>query len=168
MNHKFWNAGSGKPEDITHAVKNVDSVTIPAGIPVVYVMNGTDDGLAVALASTTTAADVTNFLAGVTTKEIPVGKLGEVQVYGFCRAAKVARGTRANTTTPWATMASIAKGAILAIGDNGFISGGAGATGLNQPFAVIAQLVAAGPTLPATAGSGTVYYQSVGVFLRCM
>lgn len=175
MNMKFWNAGGGKPEDLIHVVKNLETITIPAGAPVVYAFNGTDDGLGVVLPSSSSAAKSTNFCAGVTVKEIPAGKLENVQVYGFHRKTLIARATRANSTTPWPTMASVEMGAILGIDTalNGFISTAAAAASAFQPFAVAAELVAAGPTLASSnngmnAASATVYHQGIKAFLRFM
>jgi hypothetical protein len=167
MNHKFWNAGVGKPEGVTHAVKNLEAVKILAGTAVVFAMNGTDDGLGVVNPSTL-PANVNNFTAGLTTKDIEPGKLGEVQVYGFFRKAALARATRANTTTAWPTMASLALGVPLNVDTvlNGIASGG-GSSMANNPL-ILAEAVAAGPTLGSSAGSGTVYNQGVKVFLRFM
>ena len=163
---KFWNAGQGKPEGITHAVKNAETVMIPAGTPVAYAMNGTDDGLAVVLPATS-GANFANFVAGITTRNIEPGKLGEVQVYGFSRATKMARATRANTTTPWVTMAAAANGITLGV-DTSLNAISAGGASMIDPFIILAEAVAAGPTLPASAGSGTVYLQTVKTILRFM
>lgn len=166
MNHKFWNAGGGKPEGITHAVKNAEAVTIPAGVPVAYAMNGTDDGLAVVLAATS-GANFANFVAGITTKAIEPGKLGEVQVYGFSKSVKLARATRAATNAAWPTMAAAANGITLGV-DTALNAVSAGAASMLDPFIVLAEAVAAGPTLASNAGSGTVYLQAVRTFLRFM
>jgi len=173
MNHKFWNAGTGKAEDIVHAVKNAELVTIPAGTPVVYAFNGTDDGLAVILPSSSTAAKIGAFAAGITVKAIEPGRLGEVQVYGFNRKTLLARATRANSTSDWPTMGSAVIGTTMGIDStvNGINAGGVAAL---DATIVIAESIAAGPTLGSSVGGGalgasaTVYMQAVKTFLRFM
>jgi hypothetical protein len=167
VNHKFWNAGVGRPEGVTHAVKNLDAVKIAAGTAPVFIMNGTDDGLAV-VNSSVAPANINNFTAGLATKDIEPGKLGEVQVYGFFRKAALARATRANTTTAWPTMAALALGVPLNVDPvlNGIASAG-GSSMANNPL-ILAEAVAAGPTLASSAGSGTVYTSGVKAFLRFM
>ena len=175
MNMKFWNAGAGKAEDIVHAVKNAEAVTIPAGSPVIFQMNGTDDGLAVVLPSSSTAAKVSGFAAGVLVKTLEPGRLGDVQVYGFNRKTLIARGTRAASTAAWPTMASLAIGDVLSIDTalNGFVSSAAGGNSAVQAFAVAAEAIASGSGFASSANSGnpasaTVYYQAVKTFLRYM
>jgi hypothetical protein len=167
MNHKFWNAGGGKPEGVTHAVKNLEAVKIQAGTPAVFAFNGTDDGLGVILPSSTTAAAITQFTAGAVVKDIEPGKLGEVQVYGFFRKALVARGTRAATNAAWASMPAIALGATL--GANSLLNGfdPAGVSFADQNV-VLAEAIASATTLASTVGSGTVYYTAAKTFLRFM
>lgn len=170
MNHKFWNAAQGRPEGVTHAVKNSDTVTIPSGTPVVYTMNGTDDGLQVVLPSTSNAAAINAFTVGVATKDIPAGKLGEVAVYGFIRNARVARTTRAASTAAWGSMAAIAIATPLAVDTtyNAFASSTAGQTFID-PWVVAAENVASTASLPSSVGgTATVLYQSVRAFLRFM
>jgi len=173
MNMKFWNAGSGKAEDIIHAVKNGDTVVIKAGMTVVYAMNGTDDGLSVILPQNSTAAKVNAFTAGIAVHDIQVGQLENIQVYGFNRKTLVVRGTRAASTDAWPTMASIGVAEALTLNSlvNAMQPGGTIAAGNIQPFAVAAEQIAAGPTLAATnnggnPGSATVYYQAIKSFLR--
>jgi hypothetical protein len=169
MNHKFWNAGTGKPEDIIHAVKNAEAVTIPAGVPVVYVMNGTDDGLAVVLPSTAGSVKTAGLTAGITTKAIEPGRLADIQVYGFNRGTKVARATRAATTDAWPTMPAIVFGSPAGIDlAKNVIDPAGGQTMLKAGAIVVAENIGAGPTLPATAGTGTVYTQAIKTFLRFM
>jgi len=173
MNHKFWNAGTGKPEDIVHAVKNVELVSIPGGTPVVFAMAGNvDDGLGVILPSSSTAAKIGAFAAGITVKTIEAGRLGEVQVYGFNRRTLVARATRANSTSDWPTMASMVLGTTLGIDSTVNACTPAGVT-VQDASIVVCESLAAGPTLGSSnpgAGpaSGTVFLQAVKTFLRFM
>lgn len=172
MNHKFWNAGAGKPEGVTHAVKNAEAVTIPAGTPVVYAMNGTDDGLAVILPSSAGSTKMQTFVAGVTVKDILPGRLGEIQVYGFNRKSLIFRGTRAASTDSWPTFAAAANAITLGINTamNAFDPGGASQV---DPFVILGEQLSATPTLPSSnigAGSAgaTNYYQAAKTFLRFM
>jgi len=173
MNHKFWNGGQGKSEGIVHAVKNAELVTIPGGTPVVFAMAGNvDDGLAVVLPSSSTAAKIGAFGAGITVNNIPAGKLGEVQVYGFNRKTLVGRATRANSTSDWPTMASIALAATLGMDSTLNACSPAGVAVVDGAI-YAAEALAAGPTLGSSnpgAGpaSGTVFLQAVKTFLRFM
>lgn len=131
-----------------------------------------DDGLAVILPSSSTAAKIGVFATGITVNHIPAGKLGDVQVYGFNRKTLLARGTRANSTSDWPTMASMVIATTLGIDSAFNACSPAGVTGPN--FAIIAgESLAAGPTLGSSnpgAGpaSGTVFLQAVKTFLRFM
>jgi len=172
MNHKFWNAGTGKAEDIVHAVKNAELVSIPAGTPVVYAMNGTDDGLAVIMPSSSTAAKIGAFAAGILVKTVMPGQLADVQVYGFNRKTLLARATRAASTNDWPTMASLVIGTTLGIDSTVNGVSPSGVTVKDASF-VAAESLAAGPTLGSSnpgvgPASGTVFYQSVKTFLRFM
>ena len=175
MNMKFWNAGSGKPEDIIHVVKNLEAVTIPVGTPVVYAMSGTDDGLGVILPSSSTAARISVFCAGVTIKAMEPGKMENVQCYGFNRKTALFRGSRAASTAAWPTMAAMSLGDVLAIDQagNGFISSASAANSAFQPMAVLAEAVASGSGFASSnngqnPASALSYYQLVKTFLRFM
>ena len=140
---KFWNAGGGKAEDIIHVVKNAESIKIPTGTPVVYAMNGTDDGLAVILPASSSAAKLAAFMAGVTIHDIEPGKMENIQVYGFNRRTNVVRGTRAASTDSWPAGPALSIGAVLTVNStaNGFDQGATiAATAANiQPVAVVAE-----------------------------
>ena len=175
MNMKFWNAGTGKPEDVIHVVKNAEAVTIPVGTPVVYAFNGTDDGLAVIFPSTAVSGQVSALCAGVVVKDIPSGKLENVQVYGFNRKTALIRGTRANSTSGWASAAAVSKGEMLGINSaqNGFVASGAASLSNFQPMVVLAEQVSSLGALAssdngANPASATIYYSLVKTFLRFM
>jgi hypothetical protein len=133
----------------------------------VFNMNGTDDGLAVVTAGTAGSAKSNVFTAGITTRDMDPGQLGEVQVYGLNRKTTTVRATRAATTDAWATMAAIPFGSTLGLDLANNVAGVGGQSMAGMMIAV-AENVAAGPTLPATAGSGTRYEQGVKTFLRFM
>jgi hypothetical protein len=176
MNMKFWNAGYGKAEDQIHVVKNAEaSAEIPAGTPVIYALNGTDDGLAVVLPSSSTAAKASVLMAGITVKTMPVGKIDNVQVYGFNRFTRVYRGSRAATTDAWPTFAAFAIGDILQVNTvaNAMASSGTGPQTAFQPMVVVAEVVAsvatqASSVLGTNPATNLSFYQGVKTFLRFM
>src|ERR1044072_2012438 len=77
-----------------------EAVALEQGTPVVFVMDGTDDGLAVVLPSTAGAAKSTMLFAGIVSDRAPNdgAKMGQAQIFGFCRRTKILRMTRAATT----------------------------------------------------------------------
>jgi len=178
MNFKFWNAGSGKSEGMVHVVKNAESsAVILAGQPAIFNMNGTDDGLAVVLPTSSTAAKIASFTAGVVVKDIPVGTLQNVQVYGLNRHTKIVRATRAASTNDWASNSSnsFAIGDILVVDsvNNAWIKSGTASNNGNNVCAVVAETMGnfTGATSSANGinpGSATIYYQGIKTFLRFM
>jgi hypothetical protein len=174
MNHKFWNPN--KPEDIVLAVRNAEvSATIRGGSPVVLAMNGTDDGLAVVLPSSSTAAKIGAFQIGVAIRDMSPGETNDCQVYGFNRNARILRSTRAASTDAWASMAAITIGDLLSIDsvNNCFArSGAASNIGIKWPYQ-FAESIASATTLASSvlginAASATAYIQNVKVFIRNM
>lgn len=118
---------SNKPEHYIHPVRNVDTtpaaLTIPVGSPLILNLSATpqppvytnglpagwEDGLQVVLpvsAAATNANNPTNFFYGVAMGPIIFQQLGESMLHGVCMAA-VFRASRANTTLPWASGASV-------------------------------------------------------------
>ena len=176
MNFKFWNAGGGKSEGMVHVVKNAETTSvILAGQPCIFVMNGTDDGLAVVLPATAGAAKSAGFCAGPAVKNIEVGKMQNVQVYGFNRHTKVLRATRAASTDSWASNSTA-----YAIGDllvpdtvgNGWIKSGTVTNGVKAGVVVAATLASfaslASSLNGANASTATAYYEGVKTFIRLM
>ncbi len=92
------------------------SATIPVGTPVALVANGTDDGLAVVLPATSSAAKLASFQYGVACKDILPGEVGEVCVFGVCNV-KLTLQTRANTSggSSFSTAETVALGNLLTI-----------------------------------------------------
>ena len=106
-----------KADRLCVTVKNAESSsTIYAGTPVALVANGTDDGLAVVLPATSTAAKLAGFQYGVAIQDITAGKVGEVCVFGVCNV-KLTLQTRANTSggSSFSTADTVALGALLTI-----------------------------------------------------
>ena len=93
------------------------SATIPRGTPVALVMDGTDDGLAVVLPSSSSLLKTNAFRYGVATTDILAGQVGEVQVFGFCEFVVLTLQTRANTSggSSFSTADTVALGQLLTI-----------------------------------------------------
>lgn len=176
MNFKFWNAGGGKSEGMVHVVKNLDTVTILAGQPCVFLMNGVDDGLAVVLPNNggVNAAKIAAFTAGPAVRNIEPGTMQNVQVYGFNRHCKVLRATRAASTNDWASNSvSYAIGDILVASSNGaWVQSGVATNGV-QAGVVVAATLGSFASLPSSnngmnAASATQYFDAVKTFIRLM
>lgn len=98
---RFKVVGS-KRDVMAIVIKNKDTNTIFAGAPVVYQVNGTDDGLAVTTVTNLAAALSGNF-CGVAYADILANAYGEAQVFGFNDATRLRVTTRAATTDVWAS-----------------------------------------------------------------
>ena len=176
MNFKFWNAGGGKSEGMVHVVKNVDTVTIQAGQPCIFIMNGTDDGLAVVASNNAgaTAAKIALGTAGPAVRNIEPGTMQNVQVYGFNRHTKILRGTRGASTNDWASnTVSYAIGDILVASSNGaWVQSGVATNGV-QAGVVVAATLGSFASQPSSnngmnAASATQYFDAVKTFIRLM
>ncbi len=103
------------------------SATIPRGTPVVAVLNGTNDGLAVVLPSTAGAAKNYGFKLGVATEAMAPGDVSNAIAFGYVAYALITRATRATATTTdsWSSSSSVASGICLGIDslNNAFLMG---------------------------------------------
>lgn len=174
MNHKMWSRD--KAEDNLIGVKNIETtLDIEAGRPMIFAMSGTDDGLGVVLPSSSTAAKIGAFTAGVAVRTLGAGKQGDCQVYGFNRNTKVVRGTRAASTDAWPSFAAFAIGDILSVDSTNNCFGRFGAASnlaVKWPF-VIAEALASVTTMASSvlggnAASATVYLQTAKSFIKMM
>lgn len=121
-------------DKIICVAKNAEaSATIPLGTPVALAFNGTDDGLAVVLPSSSSAAKLNAFRFGVAVRDIAAGTVGEVQTYGLCNKVLLALQTRAGTSggSSFASVDTVAQGVLLSINSVGNV------------FSTMAQTVAA-------------------------
>lgn len=101
------NQGKSAAARITVAIHNADTITIPAGSPVVFNMNGTNNGLDVVLFSSVTAANQQQgFRCGVVFNNVPVGGFDEAVVFGYTNFLLLIRQTRAASTANWTTEAA--------------------------------------------------------------
>ena len=103
-------------------VKNPSTtIAIPAGAPLFFAFNGTDDGLAVINAYTAgSTAGLLNGFAGVAVEGVPIagGSLPntmESQVYGFCQTVRVVRQIRATSTDSFSSASAVSVGDILTV-----------------------------------------------------
>ena len=169
---KFQTLGD-KPTFVDDFVRNDEaSTTLQDGTPVVYYMDGTEDGLAVVLPASSTAIKAHVFFAGVVTEDILVGRIGTVRKTGIHRTTRILRATRAATSDSWSSSASLAAGHLLVIDTvNNVLStvaASVGATGY-LPWAILAQSVASiAASASATSDATTAITQAAKVFLRVL
>lgn len=105
-----------KPTVVRVGVRNAEaSAVIPAGSPVVLVMNGTNDGCDVVLPSTSSLAKLIGFGYGVASRAMNAGDAGEAVVYGFVNSVILSRQTRAASTDVWASEPARSVGEFLTI-----------------------------------------------------
>lgn len=95
-----------KRDFLSSHVRNDDTVKILAGTPVVFDLDGTEDGLAVVLPSSKSAAHALLFPFGVMTADCDVNQLGEAQLFGMCFNVTMVRQTRPTSTDTWQTEAT--------------------------------------------------------------
>ena len=104
-----------KADHIRLTLKNEDTVSIPPGTPVSLMLNGTDDGLAIALPSTNGAAKAQSAFLGVTLATHAVNDVGTVISFGIVPYALLTVMTRGASSNSWSSSASVAVGELLAI-----------------------------------------------------
>lgn len=139
-----------KRDSVIHIVRNMDTVSIPGGTPVVLTMNGTNDGLGVVLPSTAGATKSQLLPYGVLAGDsLNVGEAGESIVFGYSQFTVVTVLTRSATSASWPAAASVAALQALTIdtANNAFAT--AATVGTNPPAAVLVD------TIAAQAGSAT-------------
>lgn len=164
-----------KPAFIDDFVRNSESSSLVAGTPVVYEVDGTEDGLSVEKPSSGSATLTRLFPAGIVVDTIGAGRIGNVRRYGFIDATYVVR-TRAATTDSWSTYASQAIGAVFAINTvNDALSTQAETVAtdavvtLSEPRFVLAETVASGAGVAsATSNALTVSTAQAKVFVRIL
>lgn len=151
--------GGDKPNRARAKVRNAETtITILKGAPMVYNMNGTNDGID-AISVEAVPAAKQGFFAGISLQDILPGKIRESLVHGVCEFARILVASRAATTDAWASYAAGATGDILSFisgaGLQAFVRSGAGSAS-NQFW--VAQLVgtyASATTQASSVGSGT-------------
>lgn len=147
----------------TCVVQNGDTVSIPAGTPVIFKVAGDNtDGFAVVLPSTSTAVKVTSLFAGVLMRTLNVGETGEAAINGFVFSSLVSRGTRSATTAAWPSFAAIALGDQMVIDTvaNAFVFSAVGAQSLNAGMAVFADAGQTGASTTTAASNAYTAYSA--------
>ncbi len=173
-----------KRDFVSVHVRNAEaSTTIGRGRPVVLVMNGTEDGFAVVLPSSSSAAKYNAFKYGVALEDITAGQIGNVQLEGLCNYVIMSLQTRANTSggSSFSTAETVALGEMLAINTvNNFFSTVAATvaaassdaqtlTRANDVPGFIAQSLASAAGLAtSTSETRTVITQAVKAMLRML
>lgn len=139
---RFKTVNKDKPFYEAIVVKNAEaSASIPIGTPVIFAFNGTDDGLAVVLPSSSSAVKATMFFAGVCAhSNLAPGNVGSSIIDGFVLNGLISRGTRSATTAAWPSFVPIALGDVLTIDTvaNAFAYSTVGAASMGGALMVVA------------------------------
>lgn len=93
------------------------SASIPAGSPILFAIDATEDGYAAHLPSSSTAAKSPELFAGIYNGPgaLVPGKSGQAQVWGICEYAIVLQQSRAASTDSFASAAALSIGQPLSI-----------------------------------------------------
>jgi len=156
-------------------VRNADATlagTMAAGTPVVLQLNGTEDGMSVALPTTMGAAATQGLFYGILPAALEYNVAGEAISNGVCTNAKMTRMTRAASTDSWTSSASIASWAALSVDtiNNAMttVSASAGASRY-QAFAILAQSCASSAaSASATSDTRTAITNAVKVWVNLL
>lgn len=167
------------------------SASIPAGSPICFVMNGTEDGFLAVLPSTAGAALTPELFAGVALTPISVvaNAYGMARVWGLANYAIVVQQSRAASTNSYATAAALSVGQPLKIDTvNNAFATASQVTGSftvvtnattdtvalnfgdgNPPMFVMAQTLASAASSASTSSDSSVKKTyGVKIFLRAM
>ena len=166
----------GNKRDIVDVVvHNAEtSAQIPAGTPIAFVMNGTNDGLDVVLPATAGAAKATSFAAGIALQNMNAGDYGDSQVFGFCQNVVLLRQTRSDSTGDWSSNATgFVTGLLLGIDTvhNAMSTLASSGATIYAPIAVLAASVASWASTAssnATADTRTIITVATKAFIRMM
>lgn len=142
-------------------IGNRETSKINYGVPVVFVMDGTNDGFDVQLPSSSNAVKASTLVAGVAAGQgdgsLAASSVGQVvQVYGIGNAIITTVLTRSATSAVWASLAGSSVGDMITINTvyNALDFGSAGsAVKAIHPFA-LAQSIAS-RTTAASGAAGT-------------
>jgi hypothetical protein len=145
------------------------SASIPIGAPVCLTLDGTEDGVAVILPSSS-AAKTHAFAFGVALGTYAAGANGEAQVYGFCQKAVILQKTRAASSDDWSA-STLSQGVILQVNtvhNAFFTSGGTQAASGFLPHAILAESTVGASSASGTGDTRTAITGYMKVFLRQM
>lgn len=177
---------SNKPEKYIHNVRNVDTstsaATIPIGTPLVLNLSSTpqptiysnslpagwEDGLQVVLPSTAGFTGAQLFFYGISVGPIIFQQLGETMMQGVCLAS-VVRTTRSATSASWASGSSIAAASnflVIDTANNCFITQASASTG--SPVILLDNLNSFAGSATVSTDTRTVITQLNRAFVRNM
>lgn len=159
-----------KANFISANVRNDESsATIQPGQPVILAVDGTEDGLAVVLPTSATAARIGAFNFGVATMMIAPATIGEVQLNGMYGRAAIVLQTRAASTDTWASYAAGAIGNVLhPVSVANGLSNVAASTASAGAGYFLAETYASFTTQASSVGSGLSLSRASKVFVRVM
>lgn len=151
------------------------TVTIPVGAPVFFIMNGTNDGLAVQNATAAAGAGQV-FLGGIvaTPTGLPPQSYGEAQVYGICQYTRVVTITRAASTDSYNSVTAIVVGDVMQINTLASAdavsrsAAGAATANIANILAAQAYTSTASQSSSFDTTSRTAVTTALKTFLRCM
>lgn len=156
-------------------IRNADTANMPIGTPVMYNMNGTNDGLDVVLPTTAGAANKHQaLLCGViaTPGGVAVNATGEAVAYGLHTATVLTRQTRSASTVSWASEASIASYVQLqpeTVANGMQTVSGTVAASAFIPYGILVQSLASySSSASSTADTRTAITAAVRAFFRIM
>ncbi len=168
---RFATLTKDRAEIIDLQVQNDDSTAFVIGEPVIWKMDGTDDGLDVEQTSSSTEIK-SHFLAGICLSAIPAsGGLGMVRAYGVCPQIKIIRQTRAASTDSFQTLAAVSIGAALIIDTarDAMSQNGTNAVSTFLPYCVaIGTLASSVSTASTTSNSSLIVSTTIKGFIRIM
>lgn len=167
------------------------SAVIPAGAPIIFSIDATEDGFAAYLPSSAGAAKSPELFAGIAggPGDLVVGQSGHAQIWGICDYAVVVQQSRAASTDSYVSAAALSVGQPLAIDTvNNALKTGSLVTGAftivtnattdtlavnfgdgNPPMFVMAQTKASAASSASTTSDTTVKKTyGLKVFLRAM
>lgn len=165
-----------KAEIEFQVVANRETVTIALGTPVVFVMDGTKDGIDVQLPSSGNAAKAATLFGGITVGQGLTGGMlagysgssidGQItQVYGICqKALTMTTITRSATSAVWVSLAASAVGDILSVNTvlNALAWMSNGSAVVNNGCEIIMGQTVASATTAASGAAGTYPFISSG------
>lgn len=114
-----------KPDQMAVNIRNGEaSASIGVGVPVILLMNGTNDGVDVVLPSSSSALKAKGLKYGVNTRSLGTGDYGAAVIFGYTPSLLLYRQTRGNSTDVWASEAARSVGEFLSIQTtlNGFVT----------------------------------------------
>lgn len=160
-----------KPAFISNTVKNGEaSSAFRAGNLAILKLGGTDDGLAVVLPATAGAAKSNIYQYGVAIEAANAGANFKIQQFGYCRNVVLVRSSRAASTDPWASGASLGTDSYLipnTLGNGVSVGGTTSGAGI-VPMLLAESVASYASSASATSDTRTLMTQSIKAILRML